>query len=63
MPTGFSSVPPSGPAMPLTATATDAPLRSLTPRAISRTHASLTAPSVSRVACDTPSCRTFSWLA
>ena len=44
VPTGFSGVPPSGPAMPLTATARSTPIRSRAPLAIARTTSSLTAP-------------------
>ena len=44
VPTGFSAVPPSGPAMPLTAIAQLAPVRARAPSAISITVASLTAP-------------------
>src|SRR5215469_1281107 len=55
VPTGLSSVPPSGPAMPETATATWARLQWAAPSAISRTTASETAPFCSRVAALTPS--------
>src|SRR5690606_25782799 len=59
-PTGLSSLPPPGPAMPLTATARSAPDRSRMPAAISRTVSSLTAPALASVSGRTPSWRTFS---
>src|SRR5215470_8461774 len=44
VPTGLTGVPPSGPAMPVTASAQDAPARVATPRAIASAHCPLTAP-------------------
>jgi hypothetical protein len=44
VPTGLSGVPPSGPAMPVTATATCAALCDSAPIAIARATGSLTAP-------------------
>ena len=44
VPTGFSSVPPPGPAMPVTETAMSTPSRCSAPSAIARATASLTAP-------------------
>ena len=49
VPTGLSGRPPSGPAMPLTASATVAPVTRSAPSAISRTVCSLTAPKLSSV--------------
>ena len=53
-PTGFSAVPPVGPAMPETDTATSAPAAFLAPAAISLTVSRLTAPCLSRVSAETP---------
>src|SRR5215475_8346558 len=44
VPTGLSGAPPSGPATPVIATATDEPQTRLAPSAISRAVGSLTAP-------------------
>ena len=55
VPTGFSAVPPSGPAMPLTAMPQVAPVRARTPSAISSTVGSLTAPCDSSVSASTSS--------
>ena len=44
VPTGLPGMAPPGPAMPLTASATFAPVRSIAPSAMARTTASLTAP-------------------
>ncbi len=54
MPTGFAGVPPPGPAIPVTATASVAALRASAPSAISRATASLTAPHRARVSSRTP---------
>ena len=59
VPTGFSSEAPSGPAIPLTAIETSAPLTRIAPAAISRTVASLTAPCSSSVRRETPTSRTL----
>ncbi len=59
VPTGLSGVPPSGPAIPLTAMATSAPDAPSAPRAISLTVRSLTAPKRASVRADTPSTRRF----
>jgi hypothetical protein len=61
-PTGFSGVPPAGPATPVTATATSAPLRAKAPAAISRAVASLAAPSAASVSGRTPSISTLAAL-
>src|SRR5439155_11795030 len=53
-PTGLSGVPPAGPAMPVTATAMSAWLRSSAPATISRTVASLTAPNCASVSLRMP---------
>ena len=55
VPTGFASVPPPGPAMPVTATATSTPSRSTAPRAIASATGSLTAPCSAISAGSTPS--------
>ena len=47
VPTGFCGVPPPGPAMPVMATQTSAPVRSRTPSAIATATGSLTAPCAS----------------
>ncbi|MEZ5420670.1 MAG: hypothetical protein R2708_25465 [Vicinamibacterales bacterium] len=44
VPTGFSAVPPPGPATPVTATVTSTPARARRPSAIAAATASLTAP-------------------
>src|SRR5262249_43168917 len=54
VPTGFSGVPPVGPATPVMDTATLALLRSSAPRAISLAVSSLTAPCAWRVSVRTP---------
>ena len=54
VPTGFSGVPPPGPATPDVATAQSAPKRSETPFTISRTTSSLTAPCSHKVSFLTP---------
>src|SRR6185503_17184058 len=54
-PTGFSSVPPSGPATPVTATPTSTASRSLTPVAIASATSAETAPCASIRAAGTPS--------
>ncbi len=59
VPTGFSGVPPPGPAIPLTATATSAPERSRAPSAIALTTGSLTAPQRFRTSSGTPSISVF----
>ncbi len=55
VPTGFSAVPPPGPAIPVVATARSTPLASRRPDAIARATGSLTAPCASRSAGGTPS--------
>src|SRR6266581_3773499 len=59
MPTGFSFVPPVGPATPVTATATCARLRASAPDAISFAVSRLTAPCRERVLACTPSSSFF----
>jgi SHS family lactate transporter-like MFS transporter len=59
VPTGLSSLPPSGPATPLTATAMFAPLSLSAPSAISRTTGSLTAPYSTSVRFLTPNIDSF----
>jgi hypothetical protein len=54
VPTGFSSVPPSGPAIPVIATAASAPKRSIAPAAIASATAPETAPCSSISAGSTP---------
>ena len=54
-PTGFSSVPPPGPAIPVTDTQMSLPETRAMPSAISLAVCSLTAPYFSRVSADTPS--------
>src|SRR5438105_8734116 len=58
-PTGFSAVPPPGPAMPVTATATSAPSRSRAPRAIASATSADTAPCAARSSSGTPSAACF----
>ena len=55
VPTGFSAVPPSGPAIPVTDAARSAPNRASAPLAISREVSSDTAPNRPRVSGATPS--------
>ena len=55
VPTGFPGPPPSGPAMPVTATAYEAPVRLIAPRAMARATASLTAPCAHKSERVTPS--------
>ena len=55
VPTGFSSVPPPGPATPVIAIPTRAPVAARTPVAIARTTGSLTAPCSRRSSFGTPS--------
>src|ERR1700683_3283218 len=62
VPTGLPGEPPSGPAIPETASDTFAPLTRSAPSAISRTVCSLTAPKLSSVAGATPRSRTFAAL-
>ena len=54
VPTGLSGAPPSGPATPVIATATDEPQTRLAPSAISRAVGSLTAPKSAIVSGLTP---------
>src|SRR6266851_4591042 len=56
-PTGFSALPPPGPAMPVTATATSTPSRSRAPDAIAAAVSAETAPCRSRTSRGTPSSR------
>src|SRR5574341_1746119 len=58
-PTGFAGVPPPWPAIPVTASPSVLANFSRTPRAISHTVSSLTAPNVLRVSQDTPSAATL----
>src|SRR2546421_251683 len=58
-PTGFSSLPPSGPAMPVTATATSAPSRSRAPAAIAAAVSADTAPWRLSTSGGTPSSRSL----
>jgi hypothetical protein len=58
-PTGFSGVPPSGPAMPVTATPTSTPAAFSAPAAIAAAVSSDTAPCRSRITGSTPSSSTF----
>ena len=55
VPTGFSGVPPSGPATPVIATAVSAPNRSTAPSAIASATSCDTAPCASMSAGSTPS--------
>ena len=59
VPTGFLSLPPAGPAMPVIATATSAPLRSSAPCAMPQATAIETAPKVSSTSSLTPSIDCF----
>ena len=59
VPTGFSSVPPPGPAIPLTETARSVLNRRRAPRAISSTVSRLTAPREFRVSHETSNKATF----
>lgn len=59
VPTGVSGLPPEGPATPVTATATSAPLTASAPEAIAEAVSRLTTPYRSIVSCDTPRSRTF----
>jgi len=59
VPTGFSSVPPSGPATPEMDTARVAPDRVRAPWAMAATTGPLTAPWVSSSSAGTPSCDCF----
>ena len=63
VPTGFPGTAPSGPAMPVTATARCAPVRRSAPRAMARATASLTAPSRREPSADTPRLRTLGLVA
>ncbi len=54
-PTGFSGVPPPGPAMPVVEIASCAPVAASAPRAIASAHSAETAPCCSRSAAGTPS--------
>src|SRR5437879_3230087 len=62
VPTGLLGVPPSGPAMPVMATARSAPEVRSAPAAISRTVDSLTAPCSASVRAETPTSRIFAGL-
>ena len=62
-PTGFSFVPPPGPAMPVVATAISAPLYIRGPLATSKAVCSLTAPNTASVSGFTPQYFTFASLA
>ncbi len=62
VPTGFCSVPPSGPIMPLTATAKSVFINSFAPCAICHTVSSLTAPTLSMVSSSTRSTFSFTVL-
>src|SRR5690606_25423370 len=62
VPTGFSGVPPPGPATPLIATPHSAPVMRRMPEAMARTAGSLTAPSLSMRAASTPSRPVFTAL-
>ncbi len=59
VPTGFSSLPPSGPAIPVTANVTSALLLFDSPSAISRAHSMLTAPKFFKVSEPTPRSHIF----
>ena len=59
VPTGSSSVPPDGPAIPDVATAKSELITLITPRAISTTVCSLTTPIINNVSGDTPNSCTF----
>src|SRR5438105_2693968 len=58
-PTGFSAVPPPGPATPVTDAATSTPSRSRTPRAMARAVSADTAPKRASISAGTPSSRSF----
>ncbi len=58
-PTGFSAVPPPGPAMPVTETATSAPSRARAPAAIAAAVSAETAPCRRNRSAGTPSSRCF----
>ena len=60
---GFSGVPPPGPAMPVIPTPKSAPAARRTPSAISAATCGETAPNCSRVSCFTPKTRSFTSLA
>ena len=62
VPTGFVGVAPSGPAMPVTATAKVAGERASAPSAIARATSALTAPCASISAAGTPSSSLFAAL-
>lgn len=62
VPTGFSALPPPGPAIPVMLTPTSAPSRVRAPVAISRATASLTAPDAASVSGETPRAATFTAL-
>ena len=55
VPTGLASLPPVGPAMPVTPTPTSTPARRRTPSAIATATISLTAPCAAMSASGTPS--------
>ncbi len=59
VPAGFSGVPPSGPAIPVTDAARSDPKRARAPLAISRAVSSETAPNRRRVSGATPSISCF----
>ena len=59
MPTGFASLPPVGPAIPVILTATSAPLISDAPLTIASATCDDTAPYCSNNSKGTPSCETF----
>ena len=54
VPTGFAGVPPSGPAIPVMASAHAVPARSAAPRAIASAQGALTAPWTRRTSAGTP---------
>src|SRR5262249_31452989 len=57
--TGFSALPPSGPAIPVMASASSLPLARAAPRAIASTVSRLTAPCARRISPGTPSTRSL----
>ena len=59
VPTGFSAVPPVGPAIPVMPTPRSAPARYRMPSAIARATGSLTAPWAARTASGTPKSDVF----
>lgn len=63
VPTGFSGVPPSGPAIPVVAKEKSLPVRFRTPVAIASAHSRLTAPWVSIIFAGTPNTPVFTELA